>query len=163
MTLGTTPRSVAATPLSKAPSSLEAPMKTWFTEAMRPRMASGDSTRTMTMRMTTLTPSARPATKSAAIESTKLVDRPKTSMETPKMATQTRKMGPARRLGGMRAVASMASRAPTEGAVRSRPRPMGPTPRMSLAKTGSRAMAPPKKTAKRSRAIEASSTWWLTT
>ena len=76
--------------------------------------------------MTTLTPSARPATNSAASDSRKLVDRPNTSIETPKIATQERKIGPARRLGGRRVVASMASSAPTEGAVRSRPRPTGP-------------------------------------
>jgi len=73
------------------------------------------------------------------------------------------RMRPACFLGGNRVVASIEINAPAEGIVRSRPKPTGPTCRMSVANTGSMAMAPPKKTANRSRAIEDSSTWWCAT
>ena len=63
-------------------------------------------------------------------------------------------VAPAWRLGGRRVAMSMTASAPTDGAVRSTPRPTGPTWRMSVAKIGSRAIAPPKKTANRSSAIE---------
>ena len=108
-------------------------MKTWLTEAMRPRSASGDSTRRMTSRMTIETPSTRPAAKSAIIETQKLVERPNTIMATPKSATHTSRMRPAFLRGCQRPAASMAMSAPAEGMVRSAPRPMGPTPRMSVA------------------------------
>ena len=62
-------------------------MKTKFTDATRPRRASGDSTRRMTLRITTLTPSASPLTNSAASDSTKDVESPKTSIETPNSPT----------------------------------------------------------------------------
>jgi hypothetical protein len=40
---------------------------------------------------------------------------------------------------------------PTAGAARRKPNPISPTPRMSRAKIGRSAVAPPKRTAKRSR------------
>ena len=51
-----------------------------------------------------------------------------------------------------------ASRAPTAGALRRTPSPTGPTSRMSRAKSGSRATAPPNRTATRSSEIAPSST-----
>ena len=59
-TLGTVPNRRAATPLSKAPSSFEAPMNTQFTDATRPRIRSGERTRRIVFRMTMLTPSVTP-------------------------------------------------------------------------------------------------------
>ena len=47
-----------------------------------------------------------------------------------------------------------ASAAPTAGAARRNPEPTGPTCRTSLAKAGSRAVAPPKSTANRSSDME---------
>ena len=48
---------------------------------------------------------------------------------------------------------------PTAGAVRKRPSPVGPTSRMSFAKIGSNATAPPSSTAKRSSEIAPNSTF----
>ena len=108
----------------------------------------------MVLRMTMLTPSVTPLTNRATSETAKTVDRPKTIMLTPNPATQTRRIRPAWRLGGRRVATSITSSAPIDGAVRSTPRPAGPTWRMSVAKIGSRAIAPPKNTANRSSAIE---------
>ena len=131
-------------------------MNTQFTAATRPRIASGDRTRRIVERMTMLMPSVTPLMNRAAIDSQKLVDNPKTIMLTPNPATQIRNVRPACRLGGQRVAAIITSSAPSDGAVRSRPSPAAPTWRMSLAKTGSRAIAPPKKTANRSSAIDPS-------
>ena len=75
-------------------------------------------------------------------------------MLTPKPATEIIRVRPACRLGGHRVAISITPRAPSDGAVRNSPSPTGPTWRMSEAKIGSSAMAPPKKTANRSSAIE---------
>ena len=48
---------------------------------------------------------------------------------------------------------------PTAGAARRKPRPVGPTSRMSLANTGKSATAPPRSTAKRSSEIAPSKTF----
>ena len=151
---GTVPTSRATTPLSNAPSSFDAPMNTQLTDATRPRIASGERTRRIVARMTMLMPSVTPLMNRAASEITKLVDSPNTSMLTPKPATQMRNVRPACRLGGQRVATSMTRSAPSDGAVRSTPRPAAPTWRTSVAKTGRSAMAPPKKTAKRSSAID---------
>ena len=93
-------------------------------------------------------------TKRATSEIAKTVERPNVIMLRPKPATLIIRIGPAWRLGGRRVATSITSRAPIEGAVRRTPRPAGPTCRMSTAKIGRSAIAPPKKTAKRSSAIE---------
>ena len=129
-------------------------MKTQLTDATRPRIRSGDRTRRTVLRMIMLRPSVTPLMNSANIDSTKVVDKPKTIMLTPKPATQIIRVRPACRLGGRRVAISITPRAPSEGAVRIRPSPTGPTWRMSEAKIGRSAMAPPKKTANRSSAIE---------
>ena len=59
-------------------------MKTQLTDATRPRIRSGDSTRRIVLRMIMLTPSVTPLQNSATIESQKIVDSPKTIMLTPK-------------------------------------------------------------------------------
>ncbi len=59
---------------------------------------------------------------------------------------------------GRRARKSAAANDPTAGDARSNPRPVGPTSRMSFAKIGRRATAPPSRTAKRSREIAPSKT-----
>ena len=50
-----------------------------------------------------------------------------------------------------------------EGAARRIPRPFGPTERISEAKIGRRAVAPPKRTANKSRVIEPSTIFLLKT
>ena len=58
-------------------------MNTELTALTRPRMSLGVSICTSVWRTTTLTMSAPPETASAPSDSTKLVDRPNTSMHTP--------------------------------------------------------------------------------
>ena len=91
--------------------------------------------------------SAAPKTTSAARLNHSEVDRPKPMVATPKIATELNITGPTRRSMGNRASHSDISSAPTAGAERSRPRPQGPVSRMSLANTGSSAVAPLSSTA----------------
>ncbi|MCY1447350.1 hypothetical protein D9M71_639660 [compost metagenome] len=72
---------------------------------------------------------------------------------TPKMPTAVNITRPTLRSTANRARNSDISSAPTAGAERSRPSPHGPVSRMSLANTGSSAVAPPNSTANRSREI----------
>ena len=65
----------------------------------------------------------------------------------PKTATTRTGSGPARPQIGRRASRSAATSAPAAGALRSRPRPVGPTSRMSLAKSGR--ARPRRRTARR--------------
>jgi hypothetical protein len=104
-------------------------------------------------RITTDTSSAAPAQKRAKRLSQKVVDRPKTTVAAPKAATATSSFQPAPPRIGKRASSSAKSSAPIEGAARKRPRPQGPVWRMSRAKMGRRATAPPSSTAKRSSVI----------
>ena len=151
---GAAPNRLAATPLSNAPSSFEAPMNTQLTDATRPRIRSGERTRRIVFRMTMLRPSVTPLKNSAIQDTMNVVDSPNTIIETPKPATEMSSVRPAWRLGGRRVAMSITPSAPIDGAVRRMPSPTGPTCRMSIAKTGSSAMAPPKKTANRSSAID---------
>src|SRR5690242_20928994 len=77
----TVPRSRAATPDSKAPSSFEDPMKMAFTEETRPSRCSGVSTCNKVERTTTLTLSAMPLIASKASETPKLLDSPNPMMQ----------------------------------------------------------------------------------
>ena len=78
-------------------------------------------------------------------------------MHAPKIPTTTSSVGPARVWSGRRARMIPAASAPTAGALRRMPSPTGPTWRISRAKTGASAIAPPKRTAKRSSVIAPSS------
>ncbi|MNC32556.1 hypothetical protein D3C75_809180 [compost metagenome] len=69
---------------------------------------------------------------------------------TPNTPTAVNIVRPTLRWNGKRASQSDISNAPTAGAERNRPRPIGPVSRMSLANTGSNAVAPPNNTANRS-------------
>ncbi len=80
-------------------------------------------------------------------------------MHAPNAATTRNSVLPARRWMGRRARKSAAAKDPTAGAVRRSPRPVGPTSRMSFAKIGRSATAPPSRTAKRSSEIAPSSTF----
>ena len=57
---------------------------------------------------------------------------------------------PTRRCIGQRVSSADMRTAPTAGAARNRPRPQGPTIKMSLANRGSKAVAPPSSTANKS-------------
>ncbi len=99
--------------------------------------------------MTTETLSAAPLSISSTADTRKLVDRANPMMQTPKRATETSSVTPARRNGGRWAIQTPITTEPMAGAARSRPRPWGPV-RSILAKIGSSAAAPPKSTEKRS-------------
>ncbi len=130
---GTVPKSWAVTPDSNSPSSLLALTKTMFTALTRPRMGSGVASCTSADRTYTLIMSDAPTATSAASESAKLVERPKTIVASPKMATQTSILAPARLSIGRRARATPVTAAPTAGALRSAPSATGPRCRMSRA------------------------------
>ena len=74
-------------------------------------------------------------------------------MKTPNSATAERNSRPARRGGGRSASRPDISTAPTAGAARRAPSPCGPTCRISSAKIGRMATAPPNSTASRSSVI----------
>src|SRR5208337_3772707 len=86
-TAGTVPNQVAVTPDSNSPSSFDAPTKSRLTALTRPRIASGVASWVRVVRTYTLTMSEAPRTNSAAIESTKFFERPKTIVAIPKIAT----------------------------------------------------------------------------
>ncbi len=108
--------------------------------------------------MTTLTWSKTPTRNRQTSDSGSERESPKPMVARPKPATVTSSTRPGRRQGLSRVRARAMVRAPSDGAARSQPRPTGPTPRMSLAKIGSRATAPPRSTAKRSSVIAARKT-----
>ncbi len=132
-------------------------MKTISTALTRPRSSFGVISPTVVERMLTLIRSTNPAMPSAATESSIDRESPKTIMHAPKIPTTTSSVGPARVWSGRRARMIPAASAPTAGALRRTPSPTGPTWRISRAKTGASAIAPPKRTAKRSSAIAPSS------
>ena len=134
-------------------------MNTISTATTRPRTSFGAATAGIVLRMLTLIMSTKPLTASAASERAKLCESPKTIIETPNAATTARSVVPGvppDRLAGEhdRRRAS----APTAGALRSTPRPSGPVWRICFAKSGSSAIAPPKRTANRSSEIAPSMT-----
>ena len=132
-TAPTGPNSAAVAPDSNSPSWLLAPMKIALTALTRPRISSGVSSCTSVWRTTTLTMSTAPLMNSATIDSQNQCERPNTMVVTPKMATHENRMVPARLRMVQRASTSDISNAPMAGAPRSRPRPSGPTCRMSRA------------------------------
>ncbi|MNP48988.1 hypothetical protein D3C76_1431440 [compost metagenome] len=95
--------------------------------------------------------SAAPSTTRTARENQNEVDRPKAIVATPNTPTAVNITRPTLRSTANRARNSDISSAPTAGADRNRPSPQGPVNRMSLANTGSNAVAPPSRTANRSR------------
>ena len=133
-------------------------MNTELSALTRPRIASGVSSCTSVCRMTTLTMSAAPETASASIDSATEVESANTPIASPNTATAAISRWPAPRSIGWRVSQADISSAPAAGAARSRPRPQGPVCRMSLAKIGSSAVAPPSSTANRSSEMAPSST-----
>ncbi len=157
-TAGTAPISAAATPDSNAPSSFDALMKTISTAFTRPRSSSGVTSGRIVERRTTLTMSTAPPTARATIESANERERPNTIIDTPNDPTASRSVLPTRSRSGRRASTTAATSAPTAGALRRAPSPTGPTSRMSFAKIGISAAAPPRSTANRSSEIAPSRT-----
>ena len=129
----TGPNSAAVAPDSNSPSWFDAPMKMELTADTRPRISSGVSSCTSVMRVTTLMLSAAPVTTKASSDKPKCVDRPNTTMANPNTPTASSKRGPTRRLSGQRMSTSDMASAPTAGAARSSPRPVGPVCKMSRA------------------------------
>ena len=132
-TAGTAPIRAASAPDSNSPSSFEAPMNTALTAETRPRMSSGVSICTRVWRTNTLTMSAAPSTSRQSSDNGRLVDNPKPMVATPNSATAWNIRRPVRRRSGRCARKTAIATAPAAGMLRSRPRPHGPTNRMSRA------------------------------
>ena len=125
-------------------------MKIEFTALTRPLFSSGVLICTRVCRTTTLTMSAAPRTASAARESRKDRERPKTIVMTPNSATQGNIRAPARRASGLCASTKATTAAPTAGALRRRPESPGSGVQDVASVDGRSAVAPPNNTAKRS-------------
>ena len=107
--------------------------------------------------------STKPLTPSASSDSQNERESPNTTMLAPNVATATSSVRPARRPSGRRVSIAAPKSAPTAGALRSTPRPVGPTCRIERANNGSRATAPPNSTASRSSMIAPNRIWvWRT-
>ena len=111
-------------------------------------------------RMITLTWSAAPLRPRIESDSQKLRDSANAIVQRPKIATQAKSVRPPRRIGGRCATQRPTTIEPAAGAARKRPRPCGPVCIRS-AKIGSSAVAPPKRTEKRSSVMAGSSTGCL--
>ena len=106
--------------------------------------------------MTTLMLSSAPGQHQHGERQIGLRDRPKTIVATPKPATAAEQRPAGVPQGGaVRQDEGHRRARRSTGAARSQPRPVGPTSEMSRAKTGSRAAAPPSRTANRSSVIVA--------
>src|SRR5471032_663946 len=102
--------------------------------------------------------SPAPIKNSAASATTKVEVAPSTSVQTPNTPTPPSIHQPTRRVMGKKVSVIEHSAAPAPGAVRSMPRPVGPTCSTSCASAGSSAVAPPNSTANRSSEIAPSTT-----
>ena len=128
-------------------------MNTPSTAFTRPRMWFGVARATIVERMFIENMSTKPLTASASSESRNERESPKTIMLPPKAPTVSNRVRPAWLFIGLRARRIAPISAPTATALRSMPRPNGPTWRIDCAKSGNRATAPPNSTAKRSSEI----------
>ena len=133
---GTVPRSLAATPDSNAPISLELPMKMALTEETRPSRCSGRQHLEQRAPHDDAHRVHHPAHAERARARARSCANPEHDHRHPEQATFTSSVRPARRSGGRCASTSDITTAPAAGAARSRPRPCGPTCRISSAKTG---------------------------
>ncbi|MCY1215305.1 hypothetical protein D9M72_271470 [compost metagenome] len=149
-TAGTVPTRAASIPDSNSPSWLDALTKSVFTALTRPSMWSGVFNCTSEDRTTTLMESAAPSTTRAATDSGIEVDRPNTVVARPNSISAPNSSRPTCSPRLSRASVRDMSIAPQAGAARSAPSAQGPALRMSLAKMGSSAVAPPSSTANRS-------------
>ena len=128
------------------------------TAATRPRMASGVINCTRVWRTKTLSMSAPPRKARATTDSQMFLDRANTTVAAPNTATPANMVQPALRWMGRAARISPTSTAPRAGPERKMPKPSAPTCSTSRAKAGSRAVAPPRITAARSREMAPNTT-----
>src|SRR5437016_3320490 len=98
------PNKSATMPDSVPPSSFDVPIKRLLTAETRPRISSGVSNCTSVCRTITLMLSANPQTKSIANDNQKILEKPKTTVATPKTITDQSSAGPALRNGGRCAI-----------------------------------------------------------
>ena len=99
----------------------------------RPRLSSGVSICTSEKRITTLTASDAPSSASASSDSGKEVDKAKDDGRDAINRDDRKHLVPDVALDRMAGEDDVVSKAPTAGAERSRPRPIGPTLRISRA------------------------------
>src|SRR4030095_1856668 len=122
----TGPNSAAVNPDSSAPNSFDVPIKILFTAETRPRISSGVTSCTIEPRMITLTLSKAPMKNSKPSDNQKVLDNPKRMVAIPKPVTHQSKVLPACFIGGRCATINAIAKAPTAGAARIQPSPIGP-------------------------------------
>src|ERR1017187_1101764 len=132
-TAGTVPNHCAVRPDSNWPTSFDAPMKIIFTALTRPRISSGVPSWMTVWGTITLTISRAPNAASAASDSARFRERPKTMVQMPKPSTQASMVAPARRLIGRYATRMAMRMAPAPGAALRMPSPVAPIDRISFA------------------------------
>ena len=108
-------------------------MKRLLTAETRPRFSSGVSSCTSVCRTTTLTLSIAPHAKSMSKENQNQCEQPKAIVANPNPATARSIARPAFCSGGRCASTSAQTSDPIGSAAWRKPRPVGPTARMSLA------------------------------
>src|SRR5882672_77695 len=145
------PHQWAVVPDSNSPSSFEALMNTIETALTRPRIRSGVPTWMRVWRTVTLSMSAAPMTKRNARDRGRLWESPRPRVASPNTATPPKSQAPIRRRRGRNAKRIAMTPAPTALALRKSPTSSDPRPKNSWATAGSSAVAPPRRTAKRSR------------
>lgn len=130
---GTGPMSLAASPDSKAPSSLEELMKIILMAEMRPRMSSCEQSWMAVDRMTALTPSKAPLRASAMNDRMTFLLTANTRMQMPNPVTADNSQEPARCFMLILVSHSVITVAPMAGAALNMPRPLGPICSISAA------------------------------
>src|SRR6266566_4151510 len=122
----TGPKRAAVNPDSSAPNSFDVPMKMLFTAETRPRISSGVTSCTIEPRMITLTLSNAPIRNNRPNDSQNAFDKPKRTVAIPNPVTHHSNVLPARFIGGRDATVKAITKAPTAGAARIQPSPIGP-------------------------------------
>ena len=117
----TVPMNCASTPLSNAPSSLDAPTNTRSTATTRPRRCGGVSSGASVERMNTLTMSLAESKSSTPNVSQNESLTPSRIVNTPNPATEMSRIGPTRARMGRPESRMPTTTAPMPGAARSTP------------------------------------------
>ncbi len=143
----TTPISFAVSPLSNCPNSLLDIMKIELTLKTRPRISSGVFSWTIVPRITTLIPSSIPLRTRNANDSQYIFDNPNPMIQSPKPVATKSRIFPWFFFSGTNESVMIISIEPISEAAFKSPKPSEPTFRISLAKTGIIATAPPNSTA----------------
>ena len=148
-TEGTTFSNLAATPLSNWPNSLLLLMNIEFTLITLPRIFAGVFNCRMVPLITMLIPSRNPLNINTANESQNIFDKAKTMIQTPNPPTAYNNFFPCCLCNGKSVSNTTTKIEPISDAAFSQPNPMAPDLRISFAKTGIMATAPPNNTANR--------------